>query len=96
MQSLFFPHGWPSRHPGQLPPPQSIPVSWPFFFMSRQPETLAQRIEVQLVLAQSWLTLQIAPLGQPVQLPPQSRSVSSLSRVTLKQCPLTHRPPAHC
>jgi hypothetical protein len=58
-----------------VPPPQSLPVSFPFFFPSRHVGAWHDA-EVQTSLAQSAFTWHFLPVPQPAQEPPQSTSVS--------------------
>ena len=65
----------PFAQRGQVPPPQSVSDSAPFFRLSVHPGA-AQRPAEQMPLWQSAFRMQTLPFAQLVQLPPQSVSVS--------------------
>jgi hypothetical protein len=76
VQSLPPAQPWPAPQVGQVPPPQSMPVSEPFWNMSVQLGA-TQRLPEQTRLVQSLATLQPWPLAQVGQVPPpQSTPVS--------------------
>src|SRR4051812_49106674 len=97
-QSLPVRQGAPGRQTGQPeagPPPQSIPVSWPFFRPSLHAEA-AQAPPVHTPSAQSegWVqTPLVAHLGQPK--PPQSTSVSLPFFTWSEQLAVAQAPPTH-
>ena len=67
---------WLLAHVGQRPPPQSMSVSLvPGFFTPSKHEA-AHVLPSQDNPLQSFISLQVRPGPQPVQVPPQSRSVS--------------------
>jgi hypothetical protein len=67
----------PLPHVGQPPPPQSLPVSVPFWRESVQVAGLHVLSEPQFLFLQSVPTTQASPSGHGAQLgPPQSLSVS--------------------
>jgi hypothetical protein len=66
----------PARHGPQVPP-QSVSVSVPFFTASSQLGARQSESLPHTSLAQSELSSQLPPVGQPGQVPPQSLPVSS-------------------
>jgi hypothetical protein len=77
VQSLFTAHGPPTLQPGHEGPPQSTPVSEPFFTPSVQ-LAWAQVPELQTAVTQSLGAAQESPGAQaPHAEPPQSTSVSA-------------------
>src|SRR5450755_4698122 len=81
----------PVAQPAQ-PPPQSTPVSVPFFVKSAQ-VAAAQLICMQTWLWQSWPLAQLLPVAQPGQLaPPQSMSDSSWFKSESEQLAEPQRP----
>jgi hypothetical protein len=98
-QSLEAVQPIPGGHPGQVPPPQSAPVSLPFFTPSMQvgawqvPGVPLQTLSWQSLPALHFLP---SPHRAQVSLPPQSTSVSLPSRTPSAQLAATHRPmPSH-
>jgi hypothetical protein len=75
VQSTLAAHALPFAQPGQVPPPQSTPVSVPFFTPSAH-VACAQRLLVQTPLAQSVAAVHATPAAHFWQPPPQSTPVS--------------------
>jgi len=76
VQSVFARQSAPGGQAGQVPPPQSVPVSLPFLTPSEQ-AGVAQMPSLQKPLVQSVPSRHRLPTAQSGQLPPQSTSLSS-------------------
>jgi hypothetical protein len=96
-QSALVPQGLPTAQSDGHEPPQSTAVSVPFFTPSLH-RAAAHLLLVHLPLAgkmQSEFVPHGLPTAQPVQLPPQSVSLSEPLRTMSLQAAGAHLPPVH-